>query len=445
LSSRPSNPSATDEAPAPALPDAAPTKSENAGGEYAELQRQGAKAAARGEARESNPMFDSINQPGATGESEQVWSRRRDAWERGYVVQHSSTVARALPDSNPEARERAEDPALFGVSRVLTFAGSRGLTSASGFFFERGDRLFLVTSRHVLFDAPSGHAPDRIEVEMHTDPQDLTRLATLSILLYRDGVAVWHQARDSGGEVDVAALELDRSAMPDGCVVHAFGPQHLAVGFDLFEVGDRLAIPGFPLGFFDTVHHLPVVRQASIASRYGVRFQGLGFFLTDARMHRGGSGSPVLARVSVAGSAPSRWCLIGVHSSRMDMATRDTAQDESLSLNCAWYADVLMTLTASDPWRAGSRSGRGALKQGTVARDVALERCQDDVGDVGVQQHRACRFRIRLEGRRQCGARRCRQRRDERRQEGFERDQAALQLADALGGFLKVLHTHPVG
>jgi hypothetical protein len=33
----------------------------------------------------------------------------------------------------------------------------------------------------------------------------------------------------------------------------------------------------------------------------------------------------------------------------MDMATRDAAQDESLGLNCAWYADVLMTLTTGDP------------------------------------------------------------------------------------------------
>jgi hypothetical protein len=29
----------------------------------------------------------------------------------------------------------------------------------------------------------------------------------------------------------------------------------------------------------------------------------------------------------------------------MDMATRDLNQDESLGLNCAWYADILMTLT----------------------------------------------------------------------------------------------------
>jgi hypothetical protein len=330
------------------LPRIAPPGTATADRERAELERQGAKAAARGEPREANPMFDSINQPGATGESPQVWSGRRDAWERGYVAQETSPTSPGSRPRSAEVDERIEDETLFGVTRVLTFAGAVGLTSASGFYFERDGRLFLVTSRHVLYDGPSGHAPDRIEIQMHTDPRDLTRLSTLSILLHRDGVAVWHQARDSGGEVDVATLELDRGAMPAGCVVHAFGPRHLSVGFDLFDVGDRLAIPGFPLGFFDTLHYLPVVRQASIASHFGVRFQGLGFFLTDARMHRGSSGSPVLARVNSASAGAPRWCLLGVHSSRMDMATRDAAHDESLGLNCAWYADVLMTLTAGD-------------------------------------------------------------------------------------------------
>jgi len=313
-------------------------------GELAELRRQGAKAAARGEAPESNPMLESINQPDATGESEQVWSGRRDAWERGHSSQQWPPPSPADP-AGDIAGERTQNEALFGVTRVLTFAGTEGLTSASGFFFERDDRLFLVTSRHVLFDAPTGHAPDRIEIELHTDARDLTRRATLSILLHRDGLAVWHQATDSGGEVDVAALELDRAAVPPGCVVQAFGPQHLAVGFDLFQVGDPLAIPGFPLGFFDTVHHLPVVRQASVASCHGIRFQGLGYFLTDARMHRGCSGAPVLARVEPVAAGQSRWCLLGVHATRMDMATRDAALDESLGLNCAWYADVVMALT----------------------------------------------------------------------------------------------------
>lgn len=314
--------------------------------ELAELQRQGAKAAARGDAIESNPMFESINQPDATGESERVWSDRRDAWDRGHISQQSATVSPMRAADGAAANERSQDEALFGVTRVMTYAGAQGLTSASGFLFERDGRLFLVTSLHVLFDVTTGHAPDRIEIEFHTDERDLTQLATLSVLLHRDGLTVWHQVRDSGGDVDVAALELDRAAMPPGWIVRPFGPHHLTTGFDLFEVGDRLAIPGFPLGFFDTVHHLPVVRQASVASCHGVRFQGQGYFLTDARMHRGSSGSPVLARLEAGGAGRARWCLLGIHSSRMDMATRDAAMDESLGLNCAWYADVLMALTA---------------------------------------------------------------------------------------------------
>jgi hypothetical protein len=31
------------------------------------------------------------------------------------------------------------------------------------------------------------------------------------------------------------------------------------------------------------------------------------------------------------------------------MSGRDLAQDESLGLNCAWYADMVMTLTEDQP------------------------------------------------------------------------------------------------
>jgi len=40
------------------------------------------------------------------------------------------------------------------------------------------------------------------------------------------------------------------------------------------------------------------------------------------------------------------WKLLGVHAGRMDVTSRDVEQDERLDLNCAWYADILLTLTA---------------------------------------------------------------------------------------------------
>ncbi|MCU0924010.1 MAG: serine protease, partial [Burkholderiaceae bacterium] len=65
------------------------------------------------------------------------------------------------------------DSLLLAAARVGTFEHDRGLTNASGFFFLRDERLFLVTSRHVLVDEPSKHHPNRIEIELHTDAADL--------------------------------------------------------------------------------------------------------------------------------------------------------------------------------------------------------------------------------------------------------------------------------
>ena len=240
----------------------------------------------------------------------------------------------------------AIEPVLLTAARIATFDGPRPLTNASGFFFERDRRLYLVTSRHVVVDTPSKHYPDRLEVEVHTDEGNLTKSTGFSLLLYQDGKSVWHQGTDSAGEIDVAVIELDRAAFPQPNAVRAFTPAHLQRSLDEVEVGSPLLIVGFPLGFHDTLHHLPVVRQAVIASSFGLRFQGQGYFLTDARTHRGTSGAPVLMRRDGPSSAgdPLPWKLLGVHSARLDMGNRDQA-DESLGLNCAWYADILLTLT----------------------------------------------------------------------------------------------------
>jgi hypothetical protein len=39
------------------------------------------------------------------------------------------------------------------------------------------------------------------------------------------------------------------------------------------------------------------------------------------------------------------WKLLGIHSARLDVGTRDMELDEALALNCSWYADILLTLT----------------------------------------------------------------------------------------------------
>ncbi len=236
---------------------------------------------------------------------------------------------------------------LLSAVRIFTFDQQRPLTNASGFFFERKERLFVVTSRHVLFDKPSKHFPSRIEIELHMSSDNMASSTGFSIPLYRNGKSIWRQGRDTAGEIDVAVIEIERAALPKAAVYQAFTPHHLLGRFDQVEVGTSLLIPGFPLGFHDTLHHMPVVRHAIIASSFGLRFQGEGYFLTDARTHRGSSGAPVVMRVArpdaTQGDLP--WMLLGVHSSRLDVDSRDLKLDEALGLNCAWYADILLTLT----------------------------------------------------------------------------------------------------
>jgi S1-C subfamily serine protease len=236
---------------------------------------------------------------------------------------------------------------LLAAACVHTFDGDRPLTNASSFFFERDDRLFLVTSRHVVVDAPSEHFPDRIEIELHTDPSNLAVSTAFSIPLYRAGRSLWRQGMDSAGDIDVAAIELERAALPATTVYRAFTPSHLAGEQTPVEVGASLLVVGFPLGFHDTLHHMPVVRQAVLASSFGLRFKGQGYFLTDARTHRGTSGAPVVMRLADPSPAlrDLPWMLLGIHSARLDVGGRDLALDEALGLNCAWYADILLKLT----------------------------------------------------------------------------------------------------
>ncbi len=236
---------------------------------------------------------------------------------------------------------------LLTAARISTFAGNCPLTSASGFFFARGERLFLVTSRHVMIDEPSQHFPDRLEIEVHTDLHNVAQSTGFSIPLYRDGQGLWRQGEDGAGEIDVAVIEIERAALPAAMIYCAFTAEHLPRAEQPVEVGTSLLVLGFPLGFHDTLHHMPVVRHAVVASSFGLRFQGQGYFLTDARTHRGTSGAPVVMRAPSAAGVPGElpWLLLGVHSARLDLGSRDLQLDEALGLNCTWYADILLTLT----------------------------------------------------------------------------------------------------
>ena len=88
-------------------------------------------------------------------------------------------------------------------------------------------RHAIVTSRHVLIDEPSGHYPDRIDIELHIEPTNLGSSTCFSVPLYVDQRAVWRQGCDAGGAIDVAVVELQESALPDTMAYRTFTHAHL--------------------------------------------------------------------------------------------------------------------------------------------------------------------------------------------------------------------------
>ncbi|WP_083614984.1 S1 family peptidase [Paraburkholderia sp. SOS3] len=268
----------------------------------------------------------------------------------GQFIRDQKNSASTSSDIRMALSGPAADALLLTGARVRTFAHTNHLTNASSFFFDRDGRLFLVTSRHVVCDEPSGHFPDRLEIELHVDRDNLGASTWFSIPLYADGVGLWRQGTDDAGAIDVAVLEIRRDRLPAHAVFSSFSPDHLPGPGAVVPIGASVLIVGFPLGFHDSLHHLPVVRHGVMASAFGLRFQGKGCFVTDARTHRGTSGAPVVMRHVTTGQettgAALPWLLLGVHSSTIDMGARDVHVDETLGLNSTWYSDVLMTLTS---------------------------------------------------------------------------------------------------
>ena len=261
------------------------------------------------------------------------------------VARNRALLRRDVDAEHHAAAAGPVDWLLLAATRLTTYAGSRPRMSASGFFYRSAERLFLVSNRHVLVDAAHDHRPDRVEIGVHIDPSELSRHAVISLPLYRDGAARWREVSDA--RHDIAALEIPAASLPAGAQVQAFDETHLELRGEQIVVGDVLTIAGFPSDMHDTVHQLAVACRASIASAYGVRFQGLGCFLTETCTRPGGSGSPVLRRRLHDGESAPSWQLMGVLSTRMDKSAGDQAHSESPDLHCAWYADVLPGLTGS--------------------------------------------------------------------------------------------------
>jgi len=239
------------------------------------------------------------------------------------------------------------------ASRVVPIRNGKDCGNATGFFYVRGNRRFLVTNRHVVIDEKRNFYPDALRIRVHADSSDLRRNEDLLISLYDNAKQkLWLEHPQYGSHADIVCLSLEGILGSQHLVnllkSDAFLPSDLVL-----TIGQDAVVLGFPLGFHDDVLNLPVLRSAMVSTPYPAGFRGMPFFLIDARLHEGISGSPVFTKptsmfMDRSGSTRiftgTPAFLIGIVSA----ALPPNLGDNPLGLYVVWFANLVEEIASQD-------------------------------------------------------------------------------------------------
>ncbi len=173
--------------------------------------------------------------------------------------------------------------------------------TATGFFCQRKDKLYLVSNWHVFSGRhpktgqplnDEGALPDQVVFPIPLDGKSGQWQDGAKIDLGNNtGDVSWLQHKN-GQDIDIAVLLMP--IIPQGCVIYdAVQPDETSDM--LYKVGMDVFVVGFPLGLAKQ-GNLPVWKRGSVASEPEMPVDNLPLFLVDTATRQGMSGSPVYAR-----------------------------------------------------------------------------------------------------------------------------------------------------
>lgn len=240
----------------------------------------------------------------------------------------------------------------YATTIIKTYRDEKMLKHATGFFFNGNERKYLITNRHVVIDEQDNYHPNIIEIRLHSANSDgLTDNIQIKAKIKEDENPLWHEHPNYIENMcDVVAIPLNITTLVGldyqnfiSAKVNFFNRSSITEPL-LNPFGDLVAV-GYPLNFYDKYNNLPIYRKAMIASQYSVNFEHEPFFLVDAVLHEGMSGSPVVNSFHTlfkerVDTNDESYELFGVFSDEKEI------NGKPLGLNAVWYARLILEIIA---------------------------------------------------------------------------------------------------
>ncbi len=232
---------------------------------------------------------------------------------------------------------------IYGISCPLNiYHDDTPIGSATGFFFGNNGKIFIITNRHVVVPRKGKIPPTLIKTKLHKVENFSINDEIIIPIFDEKGYPLWQEIKE---DIDIIAIPInfDKNKYTFGILrPENFLPKKIAL-----EIGEDLLVIGYPCNYYDFEHNLPLIRNATIASAYPVPFRNSPFFLIDAALHPGTSGSAVITRPSAvqktAGggmkiTSKTQFYLVGINSGSIDFTSIGHLPSQ---LNVVWYAELL--------------------------------------------------------------------------------------------------------
>ncbi len=243
---------------------------------------------------------------GGTGSSGRSEIRPyRPGWimhRRCVPGEETSNLTKPRPD--PSLRPRGILDRLMLTTTPIEVGAPPSIEMGTGFFVEgpsekgQSERTLLVTNRHVVMWGTTGSVYFHDSKADRPPGESVPEYGSRRKWKLENWESRWTFHKDDKVDIAVTDVSTEIAALRERGrepYVQTLPPELFSTGAEeaILAAVENVLFVGYPEGIYDSVHNLPVIRQAITATPIRIPYEGSPAFLIDSSIYHGASGSPV--------------------------------------------------------------------------------------------------------------------------------------------------------